>query len=118
MQLIHKGYKGNAVCFMTNTINSTEFMMLHHTMWFLSIEGDVTPELLRDCLGSMAKALADEEGHPDAKDDVESYVRIFEEALPIELLALDQSCSYYYDGYVYTAKRSQLSSSQYAFMIE
>lgn len=96
---------------------SAEFSMLHHLGWRLNIYGDITPEFLRNCLGSMAKALADEEGHPDAKDDVESYIRIFEEALPFELLGARQSCECYYDGYVYTVLRSS-DLSGYALFIE
>lgn len=96
---------------------SVEFMVLHNMMWRLSIRGEVTPEFLMDCLGSMAKALADEEGHPDAKDDVESYTRIFEEALPFELLGARQSCECYYGGYVYTVLRSS-DLAGYALFIE
>ena len=96
---------------------SAEFSMLHHLGWRLNIYGDITPEFLMACLGSMAKALADEEGHPDAKDDVESYISIFEEALPFEFLGARQSCECYYDGYVCSVLRSS-DLAGYALSIE
>ncbi len=107
----------NFIRFVLEDDPSVEFVMFHHTMWRLDIYGELSPEFLRDCLGSMAKALADVEGHPDAESDVESYVRIFENTLPLELLAADQSCECYYDGYVYTVHRAS-DSSGYAFFIE
>ncbi|HIS85050.1 MAG TPA: hypothetical protein IAB50_05665 [Candidatus Faecivicinus avistercoris] len=107
----------NVIYFALEDDPSVEFMVLHNMMWRLDIEGEVTPEFLMACLGSMAKALADEEGHPDAKDDVESYIRIFEEALPFELLGARQSCECYYDGYVYTVLRAS-DLSGYALFIE
>lgn len=107
----------NVIYFALADDPSAEFMMLHNMMWRLDIDREVPPEFLLDCLGSMAKALADEEGHPDAKDDVESYIRIFEEALPFNLLCGRQSCECYYDGYIYTVLRSS-DLSGYALFIE
>lgn len=107
----------NVIYFALADDPSVEFMMPHNMMWRLSIRGEVTPEFLMACLGSMAKALADEEGHPDAKDDVESYISIFEEALLFEFLGARQSCECYYDGYVCSVLRSS-DLAGYALSIE
>lgn len=90
--------------------------MYHYLGWRLNVYGEKTPKFLRDCLASMAKALADIEGHPEA-ESFARYVTKFNDELPIENLSPDQSCQCYYNGYVYTVRRAP-DSYAYVLYIE
>ena len=98
---------------------SVDFLFLYNEAWLMSIDEDMPPEFLYDCLGSMAKALADAEGYPNAYEDAERYAREFKDELPIESLAADQTCEYYSHGYLYSVhKNPDPNSPGYGLFME